>query len=76
MTQYRVFILWYEYPTYLLQREGMGIRKQRKRGKRGIENKGNMGNGYPSGTLAGPSLLIWLDLSCFISFMLIQSWSL
>jgi hypothetical protein len=42
-----------------------------KRGERGIENKGNGGNGYPSGICAGPSLLIWSDPSSFMSFMLI-----
>jgi hypothetical protein len=49
----------------------MGIRKIKKRGIRGIENKGNGGNGYPFGTRAGPSLLSQSDLSCLMSFMLV-----
>jgi hypothetical protein len=43
----------------------------KEKGKRGIENKGNGGNGYPSGTHAGPTLLIQSDPSCFTSFMLV-----
>jgi hypothetical protein len=76
-TQYRVFILWYVYPTrpfYLciLQREWEdGHKKIKEKRKGGIENKGNGGNGYPSGTRAGPSLLIWSDPLCFTSFMLV-----
>jgi hypothetical protein len=51
----------------------MGIREREK----GIENKGNEGNGYPSGTYAGPSLLIWSDLLSFMSSMLVFfSWML
>jgi hypothetical protein len=49
--------------------------KIKKRGIRGSKNKGNEGNGYPLGTCAGPSLLSWLDLSRFMSFMLVfSSW--
>jgi hypothetical protein len=82
-TRYRVFILWYEYPTrlfslHILQREWEdGHKKIKEKGKRGIENKGNGGNGYLSGTHAGPSLLIWSDPLCFTSFMLVFfSWML
>jgi hypothetical protein len=87
-TRYRVFILRYRYPMRPFSlciykgNERMGIRKIKKRGIRGSENKGNGGKGYPSGTHAGLSLLSQSDLSCFTSFMLvfsswmpIQSWS-
>jgi hypothetical protein len=79
-TWYRVLILWYKYPTRLFSlhiykgNETMGMRKRRKRG---IENKGNGGNGYLSGTCTGPSLLIQSDPLCFTSFMLVfSSWML
>jgi hypothetical protein len=47
--------------------------KIKKRGIRGSENKGNEGNGYLSGTCAGPGLLSWANLSCLTSFMLVFS---
>jgi hypothetical protein len=49
---------------------GGGHGKIKKRGIRGIENKGNGENGYPFGTRTGPSLLSQSDLSCLMSFML------
>jgi hypothetical protein len=74
-TQYRVFILCYEYPTSLFSlciykgNERIGIIRQR--GIKGSEDKGNEGNGYMLGTCAGPSLLSWADPSCVTSFMLV-----
>jgi hypothetical protein len=53
--------------------ERMGIRKIKKRGIRGSENKGNGGKKYPFGTRAGPSLLSRSDPSRFTSFMLVFS---
>jgi hypothetical protein len=69
--------LYYSMSTLLfvyLQREWEdGHKKIKKRRIRGIENKGNGGNGYPFGTCAGPSLLSWSDPSCFTSFMVFSS---
>jgi hypothetical protein len=51
--------------------------KIRKRGIRGIENKGNEENGYPLGTHAGPSLLSQADPLCLTSCILVFfSWML
>jgi hypothetical protein len=63
---------------HLLQREREhGHKKIKEKGKRGIENKENEGDGYLSGTYVGPSLLIRSDPSCFMSFMLVFfSWML
>jgi hypothetical protein len=57
--------------AYLQREREDGHKKMKKKGIRGIEDKGNEGNGYPSGTHAGTSLLIQLDPLCFTSFMLV-----
>jgi hypothetical protein len=72
-TRYRIFILLCGYPTRLFSlhihkgNERMGIRKI----KEGVLKTKERVNGYPSGTHAGPSLLIQLDLLCFTSFLLV-----
>jgi hypothetical protein len=47
------------------------VYKNKKRGIRGSENKGNEENGYLLGACAGPSILSQADLSCLASFILV-----